>query len=152
MTRPELIIPVGIPASGKTTLREQYQDYQIISPDEIRMKIFGVEYDHLVEKQVWEIAFTLLEWYTDNRLNIYFDATSISKWARAKLIKAVDRRTYRVIAHYLECPLDLALKRNRERDRQVPWDVMLVMADRLVPPTLEEGFKEIRVTQQRAGY
>ena len=143
--KPELVIPVGIPASGKSTLSEKYWDHVPISPDQIRREVFGVEYDKEVEAMVWEIAFELLECYTKARANVYFDATNISKWARAKLIKAVDRRTYNVVAHYLPCSIKTALKRNLGRSRRVPEEVIVGMAERLEEPTLDEGFKEIRV-------
>lgn len=143
--RPEVIIAIGIPASGKTTLRAKYRDYAVISPDEIRKGLFGVTYDKAIEPFVWDIAFEWLECYTLAGVNVYFDATSISKWARARIMEVVDRRRVKVIAHYLPVSVKTALKRNLERDRHVPEEVIISMAERLEPPTIDEGFKEIRV-------
>jgi len=149
--KPELVIAVGIPASGKSTLRKtRYWDYLIISPDDIRKNVFGVEYDAEIEKDVWEIVFNLLRSNTMKKGNIFFDATSISKWTRKKIIKAVDRRKYNIVAHYMPIKLSSAIDRNGRRKRKVPVEVIRRMADRLEPPSKEEGFKEIRIGPSRS--
>lgn len=155
---PIVIIPVGIAASGKSMLREKYmkeiKDLHVISPDDIRMRILdfknsGKAFDKSIEPRIWDESFDLLRKYLDRGYDIFFDATNLTRLVRLLIIELIDKDRHDIIAHFLDIDLNLALLRNRKRDRKVPEDVLRSMFSMLEPPVLEEGFSEIRVTKQQ---
>jgi predicted kinase len=152
---PFIIIPVGIPCSGKTTLRgeylEKYPDMCVISPDDIRMKILdyertGIASDPSIEDEVWERAFNALARCTCMRKNIFFDATNLTVWAREQILDEIDD-SYRKIAIFLDVPVSVALERLKNRERKVPEDRIRAMYAMMEEPSTCEGFDEV-VTRQ----
>lgn len=49
----ELVVMVGLPASGKSTVSRDYQrrGYHVVNPDSIRLR-FGVQYSGEIEKDI----------------------------------------------------------------------------------------------------
>jgi predicted kinase len=63
-----------------------------------------------------------------------------------------ERRPYVAMSHLYECtaaalffdvPLAICKERNRTRGRVVPEEAMELLASRLTPPSLTEGFEEV---------
>ena len=52
-----------------------------------------------------------------------------------------------VEAVFFDVPLDVCRERNRRRGRVVPEDVLDRMAEKLVPPSIEEGFSTVLVVR-----
>ncbi len=73
----------------------------------------------------------------------YVDATNLTVWERRPYIRIGQLYDCDVEALFFDVPLEICLLRNRLRERIVPEDAMLVMAGRLAPPELWEGFSAV---------
>jgi predicted kinase len=70
----------------------------------------------------------------------WIDATSLSPHERRPLVRIAQEFGFPVCALYFDVPVEVCLRRNRQRGRQVEDEVILRMAGRLRPPRLGEGF------------
>lgn len=149
MTR--LIIFIGLPASGKSTLARQiiaqYPQCQLISTDAIRAKLFGDEAIQGPWLQVWQqVQQQFHQAVTQKSLAIY-DATNAQRRRRREAI-AFARETgfSHITGLWLDKSLELCLERNKQRQRQVPEAVILKMYRQLTdtPPSCEEGLDELK--------
>ena len=144
--KPDLLIPIGIPASGKSTWAAK-QHSPIICPDTYRRQVYGgaptngLIPDH--EKEIWRWAYSQLNLAQRERGAIIFDATNLSQSRRTRLRNITPRHNH--VAVFFETPLELCLARNAVREYPVPEQVVEDMFQRLVPPTHDEGFDDVWV-------
>lgn len=146
--RPRFYVMVGIPGSGKSTYARRFLGgaYRI-SLDDIRKMITGRDYEESAEPAVvvagHAVRVALSRWAAQKGRDLVFDATDVTRQRRAPLVATALRFGFKPIAVYVSCPLDVALKRNAERARKVPDDVIHRFYRDLVPPASDEGFEEI---------
>ena len=148
----KLYLMCGVPGCGKTTWVNKYlTDNDVhISRDEIRFNILepGDEYfEH--ENLVFKRFVEEINWSLRSGLNVFADATHISKGSRWKLLSRINVPNIEVAAIYIKVPLEQAIEQNSYREGRalVPEDVINSMYKSLQPPTLEEGFNEIYVIE-----
>jgi len=148
MTR--LILLVGLPGSGKSSLASrllaEWPRSQVISTDAIRAQLFGLESVQGSWVLVWrQIHRQLLQAVEHSPIAIY-DATNAVRHHRIEAI-ALARATgfTNITGIWLDTPLNICLKRNRQRDRVVPEEVILQMHASLLeaPPTLQDGLDRL---------
>ncbi len=134
----ELIVFAGLPGSGKTTYYRAH---------------FAATHVH-VSKDLWPNAAR-----RDDRQareigaalgggkSVVVDNTNPSRAVRAPLIALGRRHGARIVAIYFETEVRTAIMRNRQREgrERVPDVAIFTTKKKLVPPTLEEGFDEVRV-------
>ncbi|HEV7240345.1 MAG TPA: ATP-binding protein [Thermoanaerobaculia bacterium] len=79
--------------------------------------------------------------------SVVVDNTSPTPIVRAPLIALGKALGARVVAYSFETPVKEAAARNRLREgkARVPDSAVFITARKLVPPSLEEGFDEVRV-------
>jgi predicted kinase len=79
--------------------------------------------------------------------SVAVDNTNPTPAVRAPLVEIGRRYGARVIACYFQTAAKEAVVRNRLREgkARVPDVVIYVTARKIVPPTLEEGFDEVRL-------
>lgn len=131
---------VGLPASGKSTFTKTLKNCVVVSSDEIREQLFGSAECQDNPKLVFDTARKRIAEALKNNKNVIFDATNINHKAR-KLTLNFD--AYQV-AIFFTTSAEECKKRNAQRERHVPESVIDRMADRLIAPTIGEGFDEIR--------
>jgi predicted kinase len=148
MTRPTIVILVGLPGSGKTTLRadEFFNDYTVISSDDIVEQIAseqGTTYDavwadasKVAADRIQQIAKECLQ----QGRNILWDQTNLSVKARRRILSQVPK-AYMKIAIYFEIDEDLRQRRTSARvGKTIPAHVDAAMRASYVRPTVDEGF------------
>lgn len=155
----ELVFMVGLVASGKSTIAQQYNDkgYVILSSDQMRQELFGDVNNQ--ENNV--ILFNLL--YQDARIrlsqgkNVVIDATNLSSKRRISGLESIlkntkkdkiqlDRSNIHVVAEIIACPYNECIDRNKSRERKVPNIVIENMYKQWQTPMAQEGFDEIKLT------
>lgn len=138
-----MILLIGIPGSGKSTWAKA-QGCTILSSDEMRLVLSGDETNQNIHGKVFGAMRHLLR----TRLEIgssptILDATNLRRRDRRNWLRLIARYDAIAEAVHFDIPLDLALKRNRNRQRIVPEEVIEQMFKGLQPPTEAEGFAKI---------
>jgi len=135
---PELILFVGVQASGKSTYYASHLAATHVHVSKDLMK--NVRDRDARQQQMIESALAAGR-------SVVVDNTNPTPLVRAPLIALGRRHGARVIAYYFETVVKDAAARNRLREgkARVPDVALYVTARKLVPPALEEGFDEVRV-------
>ena len=132
--RQKIIVLVGLPGSGKSTYAER-QGVTALSSDLIRQLLA----DDATDQSIHARVFNCMRYLLRHRLAIgrpvaYVDATHLTPSERKAYIQ-------------IDVPLESCMERNRSRVRIVPEEAMQVMAAKLTPPTVEEGFSRVTVVR-----
>lgn len=131
-----LVIPVGIPGSGKSTWGKTLLGggkYSIVCSDDIRRRLWGSlteahnctpEEKSMRTTLVWKAFYADVEDKLRHNVDVYADATNLRDFARAKL-RDIAERTNADVHLILFDNVNQALDRNlsREEDKVVPSDV-----------------------------
>ena len=135
---PELIIFAGLQASGKSTF---YQSQLAATHVHVSKDLMKNTRDR-DERQAREIARALAA-----GKSVVVDNTNPTPAVRAPLIALGRAYGARVVAYYFETTVKDSVARNRLREgtARVPDVALFVTAKKMVPPTLAEGFDEVRV-------
>ena len=145
MKRPEFIMLVGIPGSGKTTYAKKLKEsYLHISSDSIRKELFGNEDIQTDSNQVFYIMRERSVAALIKGQSVVYDATNISRKFRAETLsylpQYVVKKCVIVWADIASC-----INRNSQRERQVPETVIDRMLRSFQAPFYDEGFDSIEV-------
>lgn len=140
----ELVIFVGLPGAGKSTFFDQRfcRTHQHSSKDDLRRR--RIPLGRQLE---------LLRGVLAAGQSAVVDDTNLTREHRAALIAEGQRQGARVVAYFFDCPVSDCIARNRGREgrARVPQPGIFASAKRLQPPSLEEGFDEIRVVRALPG-
>ena len=147
MERQRIIVLTGLPGSGKSTWLER-RGVVALSSDQMR----GLLADDITIQSIHPRVFQTLRYLLRHRLAIgrpetYIDATHLTREERRPYIEIA--RWYRCEAEavFFDVPLEVCRERNRGRNRIVPEEAMTLMAAKLVPPCVEEGFARVSVVK-----
>ena len=75
----------------------------------------------------------------------YVDATNLTPFEREPYLKLADQFNCKIEAVFFDVPVEDCIHRNRGRKRVVPDEVIRKMAERLIKPTVKEGFSRVSV-------
>ena len=144
MSKNVLIVMCGLPASGKSTYTNWLVESGVfcaVCPDSIRGELYGDENIQGDGKQVFAIAHARLKDLGKGKNNVVFDATNTNKKHRKEFVKEMRPYFDVIILKWFSTPIDICLKRNAERERQVPEEVIHRMNQNFFnKPTIDEGF------------
>ena len=138
-----LIVLCGLPGSGKSTYANYITEsghFECVSTDEIRKRLYGNENIQGNGKEVFTTAFLRLQTFGLAKKNCVFDATNITPKARRKVVQECRNYYDLIVCKYIDTPLEVCLLQNAQRDRVVPQEVVLRMANNFSMPSREEGF------------
>jgi len=146
--RQKIIVLVGLPGSGKSSYAERLGVIPI-SSDLMRQLLA----DDPTDQSLHERVFNCMRYLLRHRLAIrrpvtYMDATHLTPAERQPYIEIAAWYGCDVEAVFFDVPLEVCMERNRQRARVVPEEAMRLMAEKLVPPRLEEGFSRVTVVRE----
>ncbi|MGB7443752.1 MAG: ATP-binding protein [Coleofasciculaceae cyanobacterium] len=141
---------IGIPSSGKSTLAKKLLQIDtnavVVSTDAIRALLFGDESIQgdwlLIESEV----FKQIELAVSLGKSVIYDATNAKQEWRLSMLEKLGRyKNLQWIGWHVKTPLSTCLAWNRQRNRQVPEEIIekMDMFLRENPPTLAEGFAAV---------
>jgi predicted kinase len=151
----QLILMIGIPGSGKSSLAARLQQTcpgcLLISTDQIRARLFGDEAIQGSWCLIWQ---EIRQQFNDAIAHIQhdpesfalFDATNARRRNRRELIALARSIGFtQITGIWLDPPLEVCLERNQNRSRQVPEAVIQRMHRQLwsCPPRLREGIDQL---------
>lgn len=148
-----LLVLVGPSYSGKSTVCEFFKRYYkeqelpmyVICPDDIRKELLGDAGDQSNGKMIFETAYERVDKALKSPLNtVFFDATSLTPARRKPLIEIAKKHRASCFAVVMPYFTEEELTaRVATRERKVPLDVVCAQKQRMVYPTVEEGFDYI---------
>ncbi|MEI6064983.1 MAG: AAA family ATPase [Pseudanabaena sp. ELA748] len=164
-----VIILIGVPASGKSSLAEQMLrasnqtadqnsrqitqgQTRIISPDRIRASLYGSAATQGDWSEIWAQVHQEFTNAAKSQQSVIYDATNYKREYRKDVIALAKEYGFKPITGiWLDVPLWVCLSRNDLRDRVVPEDIVIEMYRTLAysPPTLSEGFDRILFRDQK---
>jgi predicted kinase len=145
MSKMELIVMCGLPGSGKSTYAKyNYENpYVVVCADEYRKVLTGTDFYAPAENIVSQMVGVTVEVMLKRLGRVVLDMTCLRIKTRKRWIEMADRCDVPVSCTWMDATLEHCLKTNRNRDRQVPEDIIIGMHDRFEPPTEDEGFYAI---------
>lgn len=142
-----LVLMMGIPASGKSTAIERFfPRATIICPDSHIGYTEHTPWSPQSARRAWVLADQELKSALKRKDDIIvFDATFVKPKTRKKYITIGTYYGFDVIAFHCNVSIKTAQDRNfeRERFRRVPKSIIQNMDKNFIPPSKEEGFKNI---------
>ena len=143
---------IGIQGSGKTTFSNQLANdinAEIVSTDLVRTTNPGIS-----EDLVWPYVYKQVAECVKNNIEVIFDATSITPKVRKRFIDNVESHGVKceIVAYFFDVDKNVCAKRVEKRNKDntqinIPIEVIYSYSERLVPPTLDEGFKCIKIVR-----
>ena len=146
----KLIMLIGIPGSGKTTLSKELTikyDAKVISSDKVRQTVVGIK-----ENEVFPTVYRLCVEELKEGRNVILDATHITPNVRKRSFDALDEYgiSYEKVAYFFTTPVEECVRRVEKRNQDpnelfLPLEVIYSYGKNIVAPSESEGFIEINI-------
>ena len=121
---PTLYVMIGPAGSGKTCAAALIPNCVICSTDKMREIMFGSAECQDNSAKVFEEAYKFAEDALCVGFDVVFDATNTTAFARKKLLQRMEGITHKNVGVFMNTSLDECKRRNANRKRKVPEDVI----------------------------
>jgi len=125
-----LILLVGVPGSGKTTLAKKLtgRGFVCLNADSVREQLYGNAAEQGDPQKVFSILYKQMDEAMSQGSDIVIDNTNLNPKQRKPFLDRAERAGYTDVQLWLlDVPLDTCLERNRGRARIVPEDIVANM-------------------------
>lgn len=147
--RPELIVLIGLPGSGKTTHAKKcveemsrYGDIIHLSSDSIRAELYGNESVQGNPAEVFSMMQQRALEAFSNGASVFYDCTNVTRKDRASIL-SICPKYVGTKAHFIWSPIEYCIVNDALRERTVGKAVIDKMLKRFQAPWYDEGFDEI---------
>ncbi|WP_285627576.1 AAA family ATPase [Actinoallomurus iriomotensis] len=150
-----MVVLMGVPGSGKSTVAAKWRPSQVLSLDGFRKIVSGDENNQAATGEAVRALHTVLDGRLRRRLTTVVDATNVEAAARRPLLDLAAAHEMPAVALVVDTPLHLAQARNATRPgpigsarwgRRVPAEFVDRQYDRLrasIPGLRAEGFAQV---------
>ena len=146
--KPILMMLVGLPASGKSSLAQtlaKEHNAIIHASDALREELYKNENYQGKNDEIFSVLHKKVKNDLINGSSVIYDATNISYKKRMAFLTQLKNIECEKICIVVATTYEDCLKHNRERERQVPEDVIKRMYMNWNTPYFYEGWDEIQV-------
>jgi len=134
----KVLFSMGLPGAGKSyVLENEYSEFckkaTMIDPDSIKRerKDFDNNNPSIYHNWSCEVADQRIESYSDYGFDLIIDGTGTNFEAMLRKIALLKEKGYETELVYVKVSLETALKRNQERPRHVPEEIILKKATQI---------------------
>jgi len=134
-----MLILMGLPRSGKTTLRNKLKRYTAISADDFRYLVYGKRFDSKCEPLMWSIREIALRNLMQQDKDIIIDECNNSVKRRKPLLRLAKEYNYETHILYVNTPLDICVERAIKIDDEEIIPTIESMNERFEEPIVNES-------------
>jgi predicted kinase len=148
MSKPKMIMMVGLPASGKSTKAEELAEIynaNIHASDTIREELSGDINNQNINELVFKTLHNRIKEDLMNGKSCIYDATNISYKRRMAFLNELNKIPCEKYCFLMATPYEQCLKNNDNRDRKLPKEVIERMYRHFDVPWYYEGWDDIWV-------
>lgn len=145
----------GPPASGKSTFRRDWWQGPVVSPDELRLELFGTAFDPRCEGIIWTRVRRQVAALLAAGPGVLLDATNVRRADRRPWVRAAAAGG--LPAYAIACwdpeaaTVAELLRRNAGRPAPVPPERLAALAAAWQAPARSEGFAAVWTAAAGAG-
>ncbi len=145
--RPELVMLVGIPGSGKSTVSGEYEKrgFRVHSSDLIRREMYGMEEIQGKAKEVFAVLSQRVRNDLKAGKSCVIDATNLSRKRRTAMLSTLSNNAGRKTCVIVLASPSVCHERNKSRKRTVPEEVIYRMLCSFETPYYYEGWDAIEM-------
>lgn len=146
MNKPIFIMMVGLPGSGKSTYAKELAgniNAKICSSDAIREELTGDINSQNNNEEVFKLLHKRIKERLVNGENVIYDATNINSKRRRAFLSELKNIPCVKICIVIAVPFEECCRRNKNRERNIPVDVIERMYKNWNTPYYFEGWDEI---------